>query len=86
MNLLAATPVEQGELFQPASFIVEKEALGLRGAGSIAISHPEAERIAQADGTEELLELRVFATVKGYTKEHSSVTWNLVVTDVTLAD
>ena len=86
MNLLAASDIEQGELFEPRPFVIEKEALGLRGAGNIAIAKPDAERISKADGTDELLELRVFATVKGYTKEFNSITWNLVVADLTLAD
>ena len=86
MSLMPAPDIEQGELFKPAAFIVDKEALGLRGAGNIAIAKPDAERISKADGTDELLELRVFATVKGYTKEFNAITWNLVVADLTLAD
>ena len=83
---LIAPDIEQGELFQPASFTIDKKALGLRGAGSIAIADPDHERIAAADGTDELLELRVFANVKGYTKEYGAITWNLVVADLTMAE
>ena len=73
-------------LFEPSSFYVEKQSLGLRGAGGLAVTDDIAAAMKTADNTEQVLSLTVFCTVKGYTKTGNEVCWNAQVVDVTLAD
>ena len=72
---------DQGTLFSPKSFIARRVAMGLRGAGNLGISDDESQALAAADGTEQIIEIRVYATVKGYTKQYDSVEWNCQVSD-----
>lgn len=80
---LAAVP-ETGTLFDPAPFVAKRIALGLRGAGNLAVTDDEASLLKNADGTDTVVEVRVFANVKGYTKEFDTVVYNLAVIDSTV--
>jgi hypothetical protein len=83
---MLAPVTDELTLFEPSSFYVEKFSLGLRGAGSLAITDDIAAAMKASDGTEEVLSLTVFVTTKGYTKTGNEVTYNAQVVDVTLAD
>lgn len=81
---LAAVP-ESGTLFDPAPFIAKRVAVGLRGAGNLGLTDDEALLLKQADGNEDMVvEIRVFAKIKGYTKEYDTVVYNAAVIDATV--
>lgn len=84
MSLVATPDEEQGVLFSPKPFHVTKEQIRLAGGALQVNNDDEGNVLRSHDGTEQLLELRVFASVKGFTKEHDVLTWNLVVADAVI--
>ncbi len=86
MSIMPAPDLEQGELFTPKPFQVMKENVGLRGASQFPISSDVAAELKRIDGTDELIPLTIYVSAKGYTKEYDAVTWNVLVSDLTLAD
>jgi len=86
MSIMPAPDLDQGELFTPRPFIVTKENAGLRGASQFPIGSDVAAELRRIDGTDELIPLTIYVSSKGYTKDFDSITWNVLVSDLTLAE
>jgi hypothetical protein len=81
---LHSVPEEQGYLFDAKPWTASRVAMGLRGAGNLPIGREEIKLLENAEGTEQVLEIRVFVNVKGHTREYATKVYNLAVIDSTV--
>lgn len=83
MSLAPAPEEPQGELFAPDPFVVEKEQFRLAG-GALSVNNAEEAELLRNLKDDQIIELRVFCTKKGYTREYGMMIHNLVVSDAVI--
>jgi hypothetical protein len=75
---------EEGVLFQAKPYIRRKVGVDFTSDKNKGISEIEAAELERIEGTDELVEFRVFVNVKGYKKVGDAMTYFLNVTDCTM--